>query len=101
MRPGQALIAANGVAMPQVYVGFPALLRKNIRKSSAKHNDFVSQNRKLASNSFHVMGELFLETLMAAKAVLQPDPLPALTNDVNQLDERLNAKEQAICPFPA
>ncbi len=30
-----------------------------------------------------------------AKAVLQPDPLPALTNDVNQLDERLNAKEQA------
>ena len=47
------------------------------------------------------MGELFLETLMAAKAVLQPDPLPALTNDVNQLDERLNAKEQAICPFPA
>jgi hypothetical protein len=78
------------------------LVRKNIRKSSAKPNDFVSRNRKLASNSFYVMGEIFLETLMAtpAKAVLQPDPLPALTNDVNQLDERLNAKEQAICPFP-
>ncbi len=27
------------------------LLRKNIRKSSAKPNDFVSRNRKLASNS--------------------------------------------------
>src|SRR5260370_31330249 len=49
------------------------LLRKNIRKSSAKPNDFVGRNRKLATNSFYVMGEIFLETLMAtpAKAVLQ------------------------------
>jgi hypothetical protein len=70
MRPNQALIAANGVAVPQVYAG---LLRKNIRKSSAKPNDFVGRNRKLATNSFYVMGEIFLETLMAtpAKAVLQ------------------------------
>jgi hypothetical protein len=70
MRPNQALIAANGVAVPQVYTG---LLRKNIRKSSAKPNDFVGRNRKLATNSFYVMGEIFLETLMAtpAKAVLQ------------------------------
>ena len=65
-------------------------------------NDFVGRNRKLATNSFYVMGEIFLETLMAtpAKAVLQPDPLPALTNDVNQLDERLNARSR-LCPFPA
>jgi hypothetical protein len=61
MRPNQALIAANGVAVPQVYA---SLLRKNIRKSSAKPNDFVGRNRKLATNSFYVMGEIFLETLM-------------------------------------